>query len=798
MSTYYRLSIAAVVILLLVAGCGKVEPTATPVPATATRIAQGATNTPLPSTATPTPPTPTETTTPFSTATPVPTATRPTVAPTPTATATATEMPTSIPFPALGASASVRTYGGRLDDWGYDILLLDDGGTLIVGQADNTGPSHRITPGKARLIRTDAEGDVIWQKDYGGEVDAMFYCPIQTGDDEYVILGQIAASYTRDEEDIYLVKVDGEGNEIWSHTYGGRGMDIGRMVRQTADGGFILVGDRADEFPSRDLYQSDLVLIKTDAEGNEVWTRTYGDEILYLGWGVAQTPDGGYVVVGWEAKTIPDRDVIAIKTDEVGEVEWTRTWDLDPGDRDGGFDMILTADGYVAIACIRSMDSGSRGAVLIKVDLEGNEVWVKDFDAGGEGNEFWDIMEDTDGGYVMAGGRFLSPINRATGEAIREGLIIKTDPDGEVLWQYAFSSSEYESTLLSSAVVLPGHGYIFVGGATPSGEKSSDMLWLKLTPNTAASSSPAPSPAPPAAADAAPITPDNAADVKLLRTIEGQQGQVCNVAFSGDGTYLASADRDSINVWEVASGQEAFALGIRELDLNSFSFSPDSRLLATAQTIWDVESQQTVHTLTALGFYFHPAFSPDGAWLAVSGGQPIKLLDVASGQVVRTFEAQADNDSFNIVFSPDGTLLADSGHDGRIRLWDVASGQVARTLAHGTQNDVHDIAFSPDGKLLVSVGTDYTVRLWDVASGQTLHTMSHNNGLYGVAFSPDGRLVASASCDRTVKLWDVASGRMVGSLRHGDEVTSVAFSPDGSLLASGAYDSQVYLWGIPR
>jgi WD40 repeat protein len=315
---------------------------------------------------------------------------------------------------------------------------------------------------------------------------------------------------------------------------------------------------------------------------------------------------------------------------------------------------------------------------------------------------------------------------------------------------------------------------------------------------TAAPPTVTPAPALQAAAGVLPITPDNAADLELLRTIEGQQGKVWTVAFSGDGVYLASADRDSINVWEVASGQEAFALGIRELDLNGFTFSPDSRLLATAQTIWDVESQQAVHTLPALGFYVHPAFSPDGAWLAASGGQPIKLLDVASGQVVRTFGAQANNDSFSIVFSPDGTLLADSGHNGRITLWDVASGQVARTLAHGTGNDVHDIAFSPDGELLVSVGTDYMVRLWDVASGQTLHTMGHSDGLYGVAFSPDGSLVASAGCDRTVKLWDVASGRMVSALKHGDEVTSVAFSPDGSLLASGAYDSQVYLWAIPR
>lgn len=70
-------------------------------------------------------------------------------------------------------------------------------------------------------------------------------------------------------------------------------------------------------------------------------------------------------------------------------------------------------------------------------------------------------------------------------------------------------------------------------------------------------------------------------DVEFLRTIEGQQGKVWNVAFSGDGIYFASGDRDSINVWEAASGQEALALGIRELDLNSFTFSPDGSLLAS-------------------------------------------------------------------------------------------------------------------------------------------------------------------------------------------------------------------------
>lgn len=401
-----------------------------------------------------------------------------------TSTLSPTAMPTGASeftlYPEPDIIVDVQTYGGETNDWGLDILLLNDGGTLVVGRANNSGLSHRIIPGNAQAIRTDADGNVIWERDYGGDVDGRLYCPIQAGDDEYVILGEIAASYAREETDMYLIKIDGDGNEIWSHTYGGRGMDVEGMVRQTSDGGFILVGAWADEFPTGDLYRNNLILIKTDAEGNEIWSRTYGDKILYLGFGVVQTPDGGYALTGWEAKTYDDRDVIIIKTDEMGEVEWSRTWDLDSGEWDGAFDLLLTPDGYVVVAGIRSIINGPRSAILIKVDLDGNEIWVKEYGEEGAGTEFWDIMDDTDGGYVMAGA-VIPGRDAVTGQDIRRGLVIKTDADGEVLWQYVFDEDEYKELMFSSAVVLPGSGYVFIGRATGRDERYADMLWLKLT-----------------------------------------------------------------------------------------------------------------------------------------------------------------------------------------------------------------------------------------------------------------------------------------------------------------------------
>ncbi len=296
------------------------------------------------------------------------------------------------------------------------------------------------------------------------------------------------------------------------------------------------------------------------------------------------------------------------------------------------------------------------------------------------------------------------------------------------------------------------------------------------------------------------ISPDTVEEVELLRTLGGHSDRVQALAFSGDGDYIASSSQDrTIKLWDVRSGQEVHVFQAREMAKGDIAFSPDGSLFASPDTIWDVESGQVVHSLEPGRQVPGPvAFSPDGSLFAVAlANQPIKLWDVAGGQLVRTFERQADNLARSIEFSPDGTLLAAGGNGGTVRLWDVESGQIIGTFEHGTESHIHGVAFSPDGSMLASCSTDSTVRLWGVASGQAIWTLAHGDGLYGVAFSPDGRLLASAGCDRTVKLWDIASGQLLRSLPHGDEVMAVVFSPDGTMLVSGGYDNLVYLWGIP-
>ncbi|MGD8969522.1 MAG: choice-of-anchor Q domain-containing protein, partial [Anaerolineae bacterium] len=302
------------------------------------------------------------------------------------------------------------------------------------------------------------------------------------------------------------------------------------------------------------------------------------------------------------------------------------------------------------------------------------------------------------------------------------------------------------------------------------------------------------------------ISADTVDQVERFHTLEGHRDRVLHLTFSGTGAYVASSSRDkTIRVWDVRSGQEEHAFSMDDVDMSHIAFSPDGSLLASAGAVWDMESMQVRHRLERGREIPGPvAFSPDGSLLAVALiNQPIRLWDVTSGQVARTFEEQTDSVPsmdgvvFNIAFSPDGALLAAGGLHGTVRLWDVERGQIAGTLEYGNESGLHDVAFSPDGSVLASGGTDPVVRLWDVVSGQVVDTLSLRDGLFGVAFSPDGTLLATAGGDeRAVLLWDVQSRQVLRTLPHDDQLMDVTFSPDGSLLASGGYDNLVYLWGI--
>jgi eukaryotic-like serine/threonine-protein kinase len=231
-------------------------------------------------------------------------------------------------------------------------------------------------------------------------------------------------------------------------------------------------------------------------------------------------------------------------------------------------------------------------------------------------------------------------------------------------------------------------------------------------------------------------------------------------------------------------------------DVSAVAFSPDGTLLATGSSqtarLWNAATGQTIRTLTGHTNGPAVAFSPDGTLLATGSSQTARLWDIATGQTIRTLTGHAGPVSA-VAFSPDGTVLATGSRDQTARLWDAATGQTIRTLT-GHAGPVSAVAFSPDGTVLATGSRDGTTRLCDAATGQKIRTLTDSGR--AVAFSPDGTLLATGRGDQA-RLWDAATGQTIRTLTgHTHGVSAVAFSPDGTLLATGSRDKTARLWAL--
>jgi WD40 repeat protein/transcriptional regulator with XRE-family HTH domain len=296
-------------------------------------------------------------------------------------------------------------------------------------------------------------------------------------------------------------------------------------------------------------------------------------------------------------------------------------------------------------------------------------------------------------------------------------------------------------------------------------------------------------------------------ELHILMTIPAHPGGVPDVAYSPDGSLLASLGADGqVKVWDPNSGELMLTLerGVDEFG-SSIAFNSDGSILAVAKVtevvLWNTHNGEQISTLagqsvgTTFGYNLgvgQISFSPDGTRLAVANmdGVP-KVWETATGQEV--FSLMADMQPAKaIAYSPDGTLLATGGDEGNVQVWGANSAEELYTRFLG--GIIHSVAFSPDGVHLAAASEDGSVKVWEAATGQETLSLPRLSGMYDITFLADGKF-ATAGQDGTARVWDTLSGQQLLTLAGPNStVIGVAGSPDGQRIATGAYDGSLRVW----
>jgi len=371
----------------------------------------------------------------------------------------------------VGSEPWIQTYGSGLDSLGHDVLLLEDGGYLVV--ADTVTQYEPVMIGHLLLMRLDADGEVVWERTYGGDRSCTGQSILAVEGGGYVIAGTIE-SETGSDPDAYLLCVDEDGTELWSRSFGTPLDEFGGRLLGTADGGYVIVANSVDRNdvvanPGAAGYagfagRSNAYIVRTDQEGNEIWSRRCVTEDNVIASGGAIADDGGVVVLTYVLYyPIDDNNVRLFKIDAAGVELWSRTWEEGKA---SGYDLIATSDGGYLISGARSYpddpERAKADALLIKVDGDGCELWTTTYGEANQVETAHAVTETSDGQYVSVGSQLPDLYT------YRDDIyLVGFDANGTLLWESVTPTAKHN--MYEGFVQHPDGAYVIVGSAARPG-----------------------------------------------------------------------------------------------------------------------------------------------------------------------------------------------------------------------------------------------------------------------------------------------------------------------------------------
>jgi len=353
-----------------------------------------------------------------------------------------------------GDSLWSATFGGAGEDAATsDMIETSDDGLVMTGWTDSFGAGGL----DFWIVKTNADGDSLWAKTFGGPNTDVCQGIVENSDGDLLLIGE-TSSFGVGSYDFWLVKADANGDSIWSRTYGGTGMEVPYAITTTTDNGYLIAGFTTSYGAGDD----DFWLVKTDLNGDTLWTRTYGGSLEDKAISVIETSDGGYLLAGWtESFGAGAIDFWMVKTDLNGDSLWSNTFG--GADTSYAYDVIETSDGgYLLAGYTKSFGAGSWDCYLVKTDLNGDSLWTKTI-GGTDDDLATAVIETSDGNYLVTGA------TNTYGMGNYDYWLIKTDANGDSLWIRTYGGTNWD---VSWAVVevtgggyrLSGNSYSFSGG----------------------------------------------------------------------------------------------------------------------------------------------------------------------------------------------------------------------------------------------------------------------------------------------------------------------------------------------
>ncbi|MCD1296023.1 hypothetical protein CUJ83_13550 [Methanocella sp. CWC-04] len=356
-----------------------------------------------------------------------------------------------------------KTYGSKGIDAPVDIKETPDGGYILAGytQPDLNGNKY------AYLLRLNGKGEKIWEKSYGTAKLNSFTTVLPTSDGGYICVGT-TNPYTKNGSDVYLVKTDAQGKALWTKTYGGILDESGKCIIQTPDGGYMILG----RVLLNGIKTYDCYVIKIDRNGKLLWDKTYSEGDYESCMDILATKDGGYVITGNKKTTKNLSDIFLLKIDAGGKKIWESLYGGKSNDK--GAAVQQTDDGgYMVYGSTSSFGKGMGDLFLVKADAQGKELWNKTYgdksiEYEGEGGS---LKRTSDGGYLMCGS------TTSIGNGNLDYYIVKVDKNGKFEWDDAYGTAAFER---AATAIQTGDGNYVIAGVQQRNKEYDDAYVIKV------------------------------------------------------------------------------------------------------------------------------------------------------------------------------------------------------------------------------------------------------------------------------------------------------------------------------